>query len=88
MKSFNEKIATNDKVEFIHFSLDRSPDAALAWAKKEKFPWIHILPAKHDASGLKKYAKNFVPYYMMIDGEGNIVAEGKQAIFDKIDSIK
>ncbi len=87
MESFNNKIADNDKVEFVHFSLDRSPEAALAWAKKENFPWPHVLADKHVESGLQKYAKRFVPYYMLIDKDGKILAEGSQAVFDKIDDL-
>jgi hypothetical protein len=84
VKSYNAEIATKESVEFIHFSLDRTPKAALAWAKKENFPWAHILPDQHSDSGLKKYAKNYVPYYMLIDKEGKILAEGKQAVFAKV----
>jgi|TARA_B110000908_G_scaffold74107_1_gene89316 hypothetical protein len=87
VKSYNSDIATNDKVEFIHYSLDRTDAAALKWAKKESFPWAHILPAKHAVSGLAKYAKNFVPYYMLIDKDGKILAEGSRAIFAKIKTL-
>ena len=87
MESYKRKIADNDKVEFIHFSLDRTPDAALAWAKKEKFPWPHVMADKHTDSGLKKYMKRFVPYYMLVDADGNILAEGNPAVFDKVDSL-
>ena len=87
MESYKRKIAKNDKVEFIHFSLDRTPEAALEWAKKEKFPWPHVLAEAHNASGLKSYAKRFVPYYMLVDADGKILAEGNPAVFDKIDSL-
>jgi len=87
VKSYQSEIAPKENVEFIHFSLDRADAAALAWAKKESFPWAHILPAKHGASGLQKYAKNFVPYYMLIDKEGKILAEGSQAVFSKVKSL-
>ena len=87
MESFNKKIATNDKVEFIHFSLDRTPEAALKWAKKENFPWVHVLADKHDKSGLKKYAKRFVPYYVLLGQDGEILAEGSQAVFAMVDDL-
>lgn len=83
MKSYNEKIAPKKNIEFILFSLDRSDDAALEWAKKEKFPWAHIMPDKHSKSGLSKYKKPYVPYYVMIDKEGKILAEGKAGILAK-----
>lgn len=83
MKKYNEEIANNEKVEFIHFSLDRADAAALKWAKKESFPWAHVLPKQHTKSGLKKYAKSFVPYYVLLSKDGKVVAEGKQATFQK-----
>lgn len=84
MKSYTKEIAPRENVEFILFSKDRSDAAALSWAKKEKFPWAHILPKQHQASGLKKYAKSYVPYYMLIDKEGKILAEGQSAVFAKV----
>ena len=87
MESYNKKIATNDKVDFIHYSLDRTKEAAAKWAKKENFPWAHVLADKHTASGLKKYAKNFVPYYMLIDKDGKILAEGAQAVFAMVNEL-
>ncbi|MDG1357109.1 MAG: thioredoxin-like domain-containing protein [Akkermansiaceae bacterium] len=87
VKSFNKKIATNNKVELIHVSLDRSPQAALAWAKQEKFPWVHVLPDKYADSGLLKYYKNSVPHYVLIDKGGKILAEGSPAIFDMLDEL-
>lgn len=87
MKSYNAEIATKEGVEFILFSLDRDAAAALVWAKKENFPWAHILPDRHRASGLKKYAKSYVPYFMLIDKGGKILAEGKQAVFAKVKTL-
>ncbi len=87
MKSYNAEIATKENVEFILFSQDRTSRDALAWAKKENFPWAHILPRKHRASGLKKYAKSYVPHFVLIDKEGKILAEGKQAVFAKVKTL-
>ncbi|MBT8037942.1 MAG: hypothetical protein KJO21_10400 [Verrucomicrobiae bacterium] len=87
MKSYKQEIVPKENVEFIHFSRDRTPAAALVWAKKEKFTWPHILPSRHRDSGLQKYAKNFVPYYMLIDKDGKILAEGKQAVFAKVKTL-
>jgi len=87
VESYNKKIAPNDMVEFIHFSLDRTSAAALKWAREENFPWAHVLPDKHADSGLGKYAKKFVPYYMLVDKDGKILAEGSQAVFAMVDDL-
>ena len=87
VKSYNDKIAPKKNLEFILYSLDRSDDSALDWAKKEKFPWAHILSNKHSKSGLSKYKKNFVPYFVMIDAEGKILAEGKSGVFAKAEEL-
>lgn len=84
MKSYQSEIAPKKNVEFILFSKDRNDAAALGWAKKENFPWAHILPKQHNRSGLKKYAKSYVPYYMLIDKDGKILAEGKRAVLAKV----
>jgi len=83
VKTYNKKIAPKKNIEFILFSLDRSDEPALKWAKKESFSWAHILPDKHRKSRLLKYKKPFVPYYVMIDKEGEILAEGKDGILAK-----
>lgn len=87
MKSYNNKIAPKKNIEFILYSLDSSDDSALDWAKKEKFPWAHILSDKHSKSGLSKYKKRFVPYFVMIDGAGEILAEGKNGVFAKAEEL-
>ena len=87
MKSYESEIAPKENVKFIHFSPDRTDAAALAWAKKEKFPWAHILPAKHASQGLQRYAKNDVPYYVLIGRVGKVLAEGARAVFSKMKTL-
>ena len=84
MESYNEKIAGNDKVEFIHFSHDESDGDALKWAKKEKFPWLTVLPGRRKAADLEKFAGEYVPEYLLISKDGEVVAKGKDECFAKI----
>ncbi len=82
VKSYNDKISTNPDVDLIHIALeDKAP--ALAWAKKEQFPWPHIMQ-KDMGRFLGKYFKNVAPTYALIDREGKVLANGKAAIFAKI----
>ncbi len=84
MKTYNEKIATNDAVELIHLSFDKDKDAAKAWAKKNEFPWPTVLSDKAKKTGLNKYSTKFIPGYVLIDGDGNQLATGKPQCLAKI----
>lgn len=84
MESYNKKIAGNDKVELIHFSYDKSDDAALKWAKKEKFPWPTVLKDKQKATGLEEFAGDYVPEYILISKDGKVIANGKEECFAEI----
>ena len=84
VKSYKEKIAGNDKVELIQVSYDDTDEDALRWAKKEKFPWPTVLPDKHKASGLEKFAGDSVPEYILISKDGEVVVKGKDACFKEI----
>ena len=86
MKSYQEKVATNTAVEMIHLSRDGDKGAAADWAKKEKFPWPTIMQDDTSEFFLKHYGGG-VPTYVLIDREGNKLATGKAAIFDKLDSL-
>ena len=84
MAKYNEVIANNKKVEFIHISLDRDEKAALVWAKKEKFPWFHVLPEKVKRSKLKQYhTSGSVPFYVLIDKSGKVITKGSSQSFLK-----
>lgn len=86
MKSYKEQVATNPAVDMIHLSRDSDDGAALDWAKKESFPWPHIMKDDVEEFFLKHYGGG-VPTYVLIDREGNKLATGKGACFAKLDSL-
>ena len=89
MDKFNAEIADNPKVAMIHISQDRDDGPATEWAAKEGFPWLTILPDDTERSGLMDYyTRRVVPFYTMVDGDGNEVANGSSAVFNKIKELK
>ena len=87
MESYQKDVASNPKVEMIHLSRDRDNAAALKWARKDKLPWPTIMRNQIAASLLTHYS-NRLPTYILIDREGNKVAEGKGPVWDKIKAIE
>lgn len=87
MGTYNEKIATNPKVELIHVSADTDKKDAEEWAKKEKFPWPTVLPDDVKRSGLDKYAGSGVPHYVLIDKDGKQIAEGQGEVLGKVQEL-
>ena len=84
MAKYNKELVGNKKVEFIHVSLDRNEDAALEWAKKENFPWLHVMSEKVSKARLSKYhTSGSVPFYCFVDKDGKVLAKGSQASFKK-----
>ena len=84
MAKFNKEIASNENVEFIHVSLDRNEVSALEWAKKENFPWLHVMNKDIAKADLVKFkTENFVPFYCFIDKDGKVLAKGSHASFEK-----
>lgn len=75
-------------VEMVHVSLDQDEDAAESWAAKESFPWPTVMMSKMKRSGLDGYAPRGVPNYKLISKDGEVVAEGKGAVFQKIAELK
>ena len=65
-------------------SFDRDDQSALTWAKKHTFPWPTVMMKKQGKAGIAKYAGRGVPHYVLIDKEGNKLAESKAACFAKI----
>lgn len=89
MEKYNKLIAKNEKIEMIHVSLDRENDAAISWAKKEKFPWLTVLPKDAKESGLRQYEQtDFVPEYTLVSADGEIVAVGDDEAFAEIEKLK
>jgi hypothetical protein len=84
VESYNKKIAGNDRVELIHFTYDETDEAALKWAKKEKFPWPTVLKDKQKATDLEKFAGDYVPEYILISKDGDVIANGKEECFAEI----
>jgi len=84
VKAYNSSIATYENVEMVLVSADRSEAAALKWASKEKFPWPHVLAGSKGYTDLQKMAKNYVPYYLLVDGSGKKIAEGAEAVFTEV----
>ncbi|QQL44931.1 hypothetical protein G3M56_013855 [Sulfuriroseicoccus oceanibius] len=84
MEKYNDQIADNDKAEMIHISLDRSDEAAEKWAKNAKMPWPIMLPKKANKTSLKKFAGRGVPHYVLVDKDGNKLAEGQYQAFSKL----
>ena len=89
VEKYKTSIADNPKVEMIHVSQDFDNEGAQEWAADAEFPWLTVLPENYEASGmLKFYTEAAVPFYTMIDREGNEVARGPEAVFAKVDELK
>ena len=85
MAAYNQRIANNDKVEFIHVSMDNSKKDALDWAVKARLPWLHVLNSNARGAGMMKFAQGEgVPQYYLIDKDGQLLATGEGAAFAKI----
>tara|TARA_R110002096_G_scaffold27577_17_gene84227 strand:- start:23 stop:298 length:276 start_codon:yes stop_codon:yes gene_type:complete len=85
VEKYNETVADNNKVAFIHISQDSSDSDAEDWATAESFPWLTVLPDDVKRSDLAEYhTRSVVPFYTMVDGDGKEVANGSSAIFQKI----
>ena len=87
VESYQKDVVPNPKVEMIHLSRDRNNAAALKWASKDTLPWPTIMRDQIDAS-LLTYYSNRLPTYILIDREGNKVAEGKGPVWSKLKTIK
>lgn len=84
MDKYKKVLEGNQKVAMIQVSRDQDNDSAEAWAAKEGFPWLTVLPDDVERSGLLDYRPgNFVPAYTMVDKDGNKVVDGAEAVFQK-----
>ncbi len=85
MEKYNQEIADNPDVELIHVSRDQSEDAAEEWAEANQFPWLTVLPGDVDRSKLLDYrARNSVPHYTLRTADGEELANGSSAVFNKV----
>ena len=62
MAKYNKEIVGNKNVEFIHVSFDNEKADALAWAKKEKFPWLHVMKKNMVKADLAKFLFELGPF--------------------------
>lgn len=84
MESYTKEIAENPKVALIHISHDNDEDSAEDWAAKENFPWLTVLPGDRVADDLIELkVRNSVPHYLLVDAEGELLAEGKSEVLSK-----
>ena len=85
MQTYNNSIAGNEKVELLLMSSDRSDADALKWSKKENFPWPQIMKGKISSEwNFMKHRSRYVPQYLLIDKQGNKVADGLPASLQKL----
>lgn len=84
MAAYNEHIANNDKVEFIHVSMDDSKSDALKWSTAAKFPWLHVLSSKSRTAGMLAYDQGGMPQYYLITKNGEVLASKEDTAFAKI----
>ncbi len=73
----------------VHVSLERGENEAkaLAWATKEKFPWLTVMPGKMGETIFKDIKVKFVPTYVLVDKDGKELLRGSKEIFEKIKSL-
>ena len=91
MEKHNSYVATNDKVEMVHVSLERGAngaDKALNWANKEGFPWLTVMPGKMGETIFKDIKVQFVPTYVLVDKDDKELLRGEKEVFEKIKSLK
>jgi hypothetical protein len=90
VKQYNEQVADNPLVEMIHVSLDDDEKAAEGWAAKENFPWPTVMKSKLERSGFDSYMSGRfgIPNYKLINKDGEVIAEGKEAVFQKVAELK
>ena len=61
---------------------------ALAWARKESFPWPHVFKQDIDQSwNFMQYRNEFVPQYILVDSDGVKIIEGFPEILTHLSKI-
>ena len=66
----------------IHVSLEDAGEHE-KWAQKETFPWL-TLPKEEIGEFIENLSGRGVPYYVLVDFDGNVIAQGSGAVFDYI----
>lgn len=85
MEYYNESIASNKEVEVIHYNLDQSEKAMDNFMVDFEFPWPAIAYSKRERVKIANEVKeNFVPCYVLVDAQGEVVAKGMSAAKKKI----
>jgi len=87
--TYNEKIANNRKVELILLSADRNAETALKWSMKENFPWPQVMKDSiPKGAKFMEHRGRFVPQHVLVDKNGEMVAQGLQAALQKMSSFR
>ena len=61
-------------------SADRGQEKALAWSKKENFPWPQVMRENVKSHyNFMQYRNRYVPQYVLVDKSGKKVADGLAA---------
>lgn len=87
MESYKKHLADSTKILMVHLSYDEEPAEALAWARKENFPWLTVPNDKAEAAGLEQYSEGFVPEYVLLNPAGEVLVRGKDEVFKKIEEL-
>jgi thioredoxin-related protein len=74
VEKYNSEIAKLDNLELVQVSVDRDAKKAVAWAKKESFPWPTILMTDIEKTLVKDIKTNAVPTYVLIDKDGKEIS--------------
>ena len=88
METYKDRVADDPNVELVHISLDDDQGDAERWASSVAMPWPTVLRDKLERSGLSEYSPRGIPHYLLVDAQGNRVAEGHTAVFEKLDELK
>ena len=88
MEYYNESIAENDNVELVLYSCDGDKKGLEKFMTQHSAPWPAIdHRSLKRAKTIGKYSPKGIPSYILIDAEGNKIAEGKNAVQQKIAEI-
>jgi hypothetical protein len=89
VEKYNSKIAKLDGLELVQVSVDNDLSKAVAWAKKESFPWPTILKTDIQKTLVKNIKTNAVPTYVLIDKEGKEItrAHDSASVMKKFEEV-